>query len=125
MQEQDIRSDLRAGGTLEGIVGQTNGSQKVSSLGDILADGGVLLVHCSLGGDESDDTAGTNLIQGAGKKVIVDQEIVFVIPLVGYLELAEGDIADGSIEEAVGQIGLFIALNGDAGFLVELLGDTA
>ena len=47
LEEDNIRSDLRTGSSLKGIVRQTDCSEKVSSLRDILTDSRVLLVHCS------------------------------------------------------------------------------
>ena len=64
-----------------------HGSQKVCPLCDIFADIGIFLVHRSLGGNKGDDTAGTYLIQCAGKEIIMDEKIVLVIPAVGHLEL--------------------------------------
>ena len=82
LQEDDVGSDFCTCGVLEGVVGKSNGSQKFSSLGNVFADSRILLVHCSLGSDEGDDAAGSDLIQGAGKEIIVDEEIMLVIPLV-------------------------------------------
>ena len=53
----------------------------------------------------------------------MNEEVVLVIALVGYLELPEGDIADCGVKEAVGQIRILKALHRDAVFLIELLGD--
>ena len=125
LEEDDIGGHFRAGGTLEGIVGQTDGTQKVSPLGNVFADGGILLVHSTLGGDEGDDTAGTNLVQCPGEEIVVDQEVVLVVLLVRHLELTEGDIADGGIKEAVRQFRLFKALHRNGGLLIQLLGNAA
>ena len=38
LQEDNIRSHFRACGTFEGVIGQTDGTQQIGSLGDILSD---------------------------------------------------------------------------------------
>ena len=48
---------------------------------------------------------------------------MLIVALVGHLELPEGDIADCSVKEAVGQICTLKALHRDAVFLIQLLGD--
>ena len=53
----------------------------------------------------------------------MDQEVVLVVLLVGDLELAERNIADGGVEKAVGKIRLFKALHRNGGLLIELLGN--
>ena len=47
LEEDNIRSDFCTGSGLEGIIRQTDCSEKVSSLRDILTDSRVLLIHRS------------------------------------------------------------------------------
>ena len=125
LQEDNIGGHFRAGSTLKGIIRQANGTQQVCPLCDILSHCGILLVHGAFGSDKCHDTTGTNLVQGSGKEVVVDQEIVLVILLVGDFELTERNIADGGIKEAVGQFRLFKSLHSNGGFLIKLLGDSS
>ena len=125
LQEQNIRGDVRARRTFEGIIGQADRAEQVGTLGNVLTDGGILLVHGALGGHEGNDAAGTHLVQRLGEEIVVDQEVVLVIPLVGHLELTEGDVAHSGVEEAVGQFRGFKTLDGDGGTLVELLRNAA
>ena len=71
-------------------------------MGEVFPHSGIFLVHGALGGNEGHNAAGTNLVQGSGEEVVVDQEIVLVILFVGDFELTEGNITDSCIEEAVG-----------------------
>ena len=82
-----------------------------------------MLIHRPLGSDERYKPARAYLIQCAGKKVIVDQEMVLVIPLVVEGIAAEWDIADGKVEKAVRQFGILKALHRDTVLLVKLLGN--
>ena len=123
LQENDVGGHFRAGSALEGIIGQANGTQQVCPLCDILSHGWVFLVHGALGSDECHNTTGTNPVQGSGKEVVVDQEIVLVVLPVGDFELTERNIADSRVKEAVGQLSLFKSLHCNGGFLIQLLGD--
>ena len=66
---------------------------------DILPNIRILLVHGSLGGNEGDHTAGTNLVKSFCKEIIVNQEIVTVISFIWHFVCAERHIADGHIKE--------------------------
>ena len=92
---------------------------------DILSHCGILLVHGALGSDKCHDTTRTNLVQGSGKEVIVDQEIVLVILLVRDFELTERNITDSRIKEAVGKLRLFKSLHRNRGLLIQLLSDSS
>ena len=47
LEEDNVRCDLRAGSSLESIIWQSDCSEQVSSLRDILTDSRVLLIHRS------------------------------------------------------------------------------
>ena len=53
----------------------------------------------------------------------MNEPVVFIVPLVQYLEIPKGHIADGHIKEAVGHLHLFKAIHGNAAVLIELLCD--
>ena len=125
LQEQNIRNNARTGIGKERIVRQTNRTEKVGTLCDVLADSRVLFVHRSRRSDERDDTAGTHLVQGLCKEIVVDQEPVLVVTLIRYTVIAEGNIANSNIEETVGKRGCFISLYNDVGVLIELLCNTS
>ena len=123
LQEQNIAGDLRTGIALEGGVGQADGTDQVSPLGKILPHSGVFLVHRTLGGDEGYDATGTNLVQRLSEKVIVDQPMVLVIPLVQHLEVTKGHIADCHIKETVRHLHFFKPGDGNRTVLIKLLGN--
>ena len=52
-------------------------------------------------------------------------EIQPVIAFVRYMKLAEGNIADGNIEEIVREGGFLIALHRNTAFLIKLAGDAS
>ena len=118
LQNKNVRNDLRSGVTLKGVVRQTDSTKQVGSLSNILSDSGVLLVHRSLAGDESHYAARTELVQGFGEEVVVDEELVLVVTLVRNLEIPEGYIPHNGIKEAVGEVGFLKALCGNRGLLI-------
>ena len=65
---------------------------KRQSLSNILSDSGVFLIHRSLAGDESHYAARTELVQGLGEEVVVNEELVLVVTLVRNFEIPEGYI---------------------------------
>ena len=123
LQENDVAGDFRAGVALEGIVGQTNGTDEVRPLGKIFADSGIFLVHGSLGGDKGHNTARTHLIQSLAKEIIMDEPVVLVVLFVPNLEISKGYVADGHIKEAVRHLDLFKPIHSNAAVLIELLGN--
>ena len=50
--------------------------------------------------------------------------MVLVVPPVYHLEIPKGDVADGYIKKAVRHLHRFKSINGNAGTLIELLGNT-
>ena len=118
LQNKNVRNDLRSGVTLKGVVRQTDSTKQVGSLSNILSDSGVFLIHRSLAGDESHHAARTEFVQGLGKKVVVNEELVLVVTLVRNLEIPEGYISHNGIKEAVGEVGFLKALCGDRGLLI-------
>lgn len=125
LQKEDVAGHIRARGILEGVVGQTDGPQQVGTLGKVLPHGGGVLIHCSLAGDKGDDAARPDLIQCPGKEVVMNEEIVSVIPLVDHLEGAEGHISDSGVKKAVREVCFFKPLDSDGRLLIKLLGDAA
>ena len=123
LQEQNVGCDLRTGSGLEGIIWQPDSTQQIRSLGDVLSDRRILLIHGAFAGDEGHHAAGAHLIQGAGKEIIMNKEVVFIVLLIQYLELPKGYVANGYIKEAVRQVGFLKALNRNVVFLIELLGN--
>ena len=94
-------------------------------MGEIAADSRVFFVHRAFGRDERDNAARSYLVQGFPKEIIVDQPMVLVIPPVHHLEISKGDVADGHIKKAVRHLHRFKSLDGNAGILIELLGNPA
>jgi len=123
LQEQNVGSDRCTGSGLEGIVWQPYGSQQIRSLSNVLSHRGIFLVHGALAGNEGHHAAGAHLIQGTGKKIVVDKEIVLVVLLVQNLERPKGHVANGHIKETVRQIGFLKTLYRNAVLLVQLLGN--
>ena len=65
------------------------------------------------------------MVQGLGKEVVVDGESQPVIRLVVDLVAAKGHVAHGHVKEVLWVIDALVALNGNAGPLIELLGDAS
>ena len=123
LQEQNVGSDLCTRSGLERIIGQSNGTEKVRPLGNVLSHRGIFLVHGALACNEGHHAAGAHLVQGTGKEIVVDQEIVPVVLLIRHFERPKGHVANGYIKEAVRQIGFLKALYRNDVLLVQLLGN--
>ena len=123
LQNDDVCHDFRAGVGLEGVVGEPDGPQQLRPLGQILADRGILAVHGVAAGDKSHDAAGAHQIQRFCEEVVVNREAQPVIRLVVDLIIAKGHVAHGHVKEVLGIIDALVTLDGNAGVLVELLGD--
>ena len=125
LQKEDVAGHIRARGVLEGVVGQTDGPQQVGALGKVLPHGGGVLVHRAFAGNKGDDAARPDLIQCPGKEVVVNEEIISVIPLVDHLEGAEGHISNSGVKKAVREVCFLKPLDSDRRSLIKLLGDAA
>ena len=109
LEEEDVRDHICPGIGSEGVVGQTDGSQQLRTLGQIPAHGLVLAVHGIAAGEEGHNPAGPNLVQRLGEEVVVDAEAQLVVPLVVDPVLPKGDVANGRVKEAVREVGLLEA----------------
>ena len=120
LEEDDVRNDLCTSVFLESVIGQTDGSQQLGTLGKIAAHGGILGVHGISGGHKSYHAAGTHLVECFGEKVVMNTEIQLVIGFISNLILAERHIADGKVKE-VTPVGGLKAAYGDVRLGIELL----
>ena len=101
LQEQDIRRDLCTRIGLERIIRQTDRTEQVCFLCKQAADMLVLLVQCAFGCDKSNDAVRLYFIERFHKKVVVDQQIVLVIPVVMQFIVPKWDIADSEVKGVV------------------------
>ena len=123
LQEQDIGNNLGSGILFEGIIGQTDSTQQIGSLGNILSCIRVPGIHGIAAGHKSNHTTGTHLIQGFCKKVVVDGESQLVIGLVRNLVVAEGNVAHCQIIE-IPAVSCLEASDCDICLWIKLLGNT-
>ena len=121
LQEQNIRNHAGVGIALECIVRQTNRTDQISTVGKIFTDRGILLIHRTAGRYHCHHTARTHKIKTFRNKIIVDEEIVAVIPLVRHLVITERHIAYNAVEETVRELHRFKALHRNLVFLIQLL----
>ena len=124
LQDKNIRNNFRSGITLKGVVRQTNCTEQVSSLCDILTDCGVFLIHCAFARYECHNAARSQFVEGLCKEVVVDQELVLVVPLIRDFEISKRHVADNRIKETVREICFFKALCCNRSLLIKLLCDT-
>ena len=101
LQDENVRYDLCSGVALKGVVRQTDSTKQVGSLSNILSDSGVFLIHRAFACDQCHYAARSEFVEGFSKEIVVDQEVVLVVPLVCYLEISKRNIADDTIEKAV------------------------
>ena len=102
LQDENIRNDFRSGVALKGVIRQTDSAEQVGSLCDILSDCGIFLVHRSFARNKCHNAARSKFIKGLCKEVVVDQELVLVISLVGNFEIPKRHITHNGVKEAVG-----------------------
>ena len=122
LEEDDVRYHLGTGILFERVIGQTDSSQQLGTLGKIAAHGGIFGVHGISGGHKSYHAAGTHLIQCFGKKIVMNTEIQLVVGFVVDLILTERYIADGKVKE-VTPVGGLKAAYCDVRLGIELLCD--
>ena len=106
---------------LERIVWQANCADQISTVGKILSDRGILFVHRAAGSDYRHHAARTNKVKTFCNKVVVDEEVVAVIPLIRHFVITERHIAHHTVKEAVRELHRFKALHGNLILLIKLL----
>ena len=124
LQEDDVGHNLRTGICLERIVGQTNGSQQLCPLSDILSGIHILGIHGVSACHKSDQTTGTNLIERLGEKIVMNREAQLVIGLICHLIVAKRHIAHRQVEEVTAICG-FKTSHRNISFGIELLGNAS
>ena len=124
LQEQDVGHYFRTCVFLKGIVWQTDCAKQFRPLCHISPCVRVLGIHGVTACHKSDHTTGTNLIQSLGKEIVVDGKSQLVIRLIGYLVVAERDIAHSQIVE-VSAVCRFKASHFDFCIGIELLSNSA
>ena len=128
MQENNVHRNICPGIGPEGGVRQADRAQQVAAPGHILSGVRVLFIHRAaadaVGSDKGDDTACPHLVDGLGKEVIVDQQVVPVIGPVTHPVVAKRHISDGKVKNAIRVLRFLKAVDLDAGIGIELAGDT-
>ena len=125
LEKQNICHHAGIGVAHKGVIRQPDSAQKIGPRCQITADGIVLFVHCAGGCNDCHHAARAHQVKAAGNEVIVDQEIVAVIPLVQHFVIAKGYIANRTVKETVRELHCLKALDGDLVFLVQLPGNLA
>ena len=123
LQKENVARNLCACVCPESVVWQSDSSEQLGSLGNIFAYFGACLIHCSLRGNERNDTACTDFIKSLCEKVVVNEELLGVVSAVVDLEISKRHIADNHIKVVVWELCFFKALHGNIRFLIELLCD--
>ena len=123
LEKENIGYGLRTSILFECGIGEPDRTNKVAAGGDIATHLFALFVQCSAGGNKGNEAAVSYLINGFGQKIIMDAEMEFVIRAVADREISEGDVADCTIEKAVGQIRFFKTCNLNFCFLIQLFGN--
>ena len=121
LQKQNVSYNTCVCIALERIVWQANCADQISTVGKILSDRGILFVHRTAGSDYRHHTARTNKVQTFCNKVIVDEEIMAVIPFIRHFVIAERHVAHHAIKETVRELHRFKALHGNFVLLIKLL----
>ena len=63
---------------LEGVGGQADRAEEIGPLGQVLADGRVLLVEREMAGDQGQDAAGLQGVDRLGEEEIVQRQLLAV-----------------------------------------------
>ena len=125
LQKQNVSNHARVGIALKRIVRQTNRTNQIGTVGKVLTDRGILLIHRTAGRYHRYHAARTHKVKTLGNKIIVDEKIVAVIPLVRYFVIAERYVTHNTVKEAVRELHCFKALHRNLVFLVQLLCNAA
>ena len=125
LQEQNVSNHARVGIALERIIRQTNRTCQIGAVGKVLTDRGILLIHRTAGRYHRYHTTRTHKVKALGDKIIVDEKIVAIIPLVRYFVIAERYVAHNTVKKAVWELHRFKALHCNLVFLVQLLCNAA
>ena len=125
LQEQNVSNHARVGIALERIVRQTNRTDQIGTVGKVLTDRGILFIHRTAGRYHRHHASRTHKVKALGDKIIVDEEIVAIIPLVRYFVIAERYVAHNTVKKAVWELHRFKALHCNLVFLVQLLCNAA
>ena len=125
LQEQNVSNHTRIGIALERIVRQSNRTYQISTVGKVLTDKGILLIHRTAGRYHRHHTTRTHKVKALGDKIIVNEEIVAVIPLFRHFVIAEGHVTHNTVKETVRELHRFKALHRNLVFLVQLLCNAA
>ena len=120
LQEDNVRNNSRSGIILKRGIGQTNSADKVGSLCEVLSYGRAFFIKSAATRYESNHTTRANLVQGLGKEIVVNKEVVFIILLIHDLEMTKWHVADCYVEKAIGEMCLFVSANRYSVFLIEL-----
>ena len=125
LQEQNVSNHAGVGIALERIVRQTNRTDQISAVGKVFTDRGILLIHRTAGRYHRYHSARTHKVKALGNKIIVDEEIVAVIPLIRYFVITKRYVTHNTVKEAVRELHGFKALHRNLVFLVQLLCNAA
>ena len=124
LQENNVHRYIRPGIGPESGVWQADRAQQVAAPGHIFPGVCILFIHRAatdaVRGDESDNAACPHLVDGLGKEVVVDQQVVPVIGPVTHPVVAKRYISNGKVENAVGVLRFLKAVDLDAGIGIKL-----
>ena len=123
LQKENVARNLCACVCSESVIRQSDSSEQLGSLSNILAYFGACLIHCSLRGNERNNAAYTNFIKSLCEKIIVNKKLLGVVSAVVDLKITKRHIADNHIKVVVWELCFFKTLHGNIGFLIELLCD--
>ena len=121
LQEQNVSYNTCVRIALERIVWQANCTDQIGTVGKILSDRGILFIHRTAGSDYRHHAARTNKVKTFCNKVIMDEEVVAVIPLIRHFVIAERHITHHTIKETVRELHCFKALHCNFVLLIKLL----
>ena len=121
LQEQNVSYNTCVRIALERIVWQANCTDQIGTVGKILSDRGILFIHRTAGSDYRHYAARTNKVKTFCNKVIMDEEVVAVIPLIRHFVIAERHITHHTIKETVRELHCFKALHCNFVLLIKLL----
>ena len=125
LKEKNIGNNTRIRIALKRIVREPNRANQISPICYVLSDRFALLVHGASRGYNCYNASRPRQIKRFCDEIIVDQEIETIIFAVIDFVLAEGDITNHAVEETIGELRRFKALDGNLVFLVQLLSDPA
>ena len=120
LKEYDIAGYFRSRIILKCSIWKSYGTDKLCPLCQILSDGRITLIQCSLRGNKCHNSSRSYLVKCLCQEIVMNTEVVLVILRVIYLIISKGYISNCHIKEVIRILCLLKSTHFYMGFLIKL-----